>query len=310
MKKISKIDWMKLLTFGLLLATLLGFLGRAYWMLDLFSHFRVQYFQIGLVLIGITLWKRRNKQALVLAAVICFNYALILPFYFGKPDAANVRTSRVMLMNINASNGNTEQVLNVIQTATPDLLLLEEVTTKWSDHLTVLDTKYPYRIAEVRDDCFGIMLLSKYPLSQSSVTNIGTSGHPSIVTTVHLPQGEISVIGTHPWLPIGTNRSRLRNLQLAALPQVVREQKHPVLLIGDLNTSPWSSYFAQLLRDSGLKNSMKGFGFQPSWPSSINFLRIPIDHVLYTPEIVIRSRAVGADVGSDHLPVIADFYFE
>jgi endonuclease/exonuclease/phosphatase (EEP) superfamily protein YafD len=98
-----------------------------------------------------------------------------------------------------------------------------------------------------------------------------------------------------------------RNDQLEKLAQLVRDQKKPVLLVGDLNVSPWSSYFTRLLKNSGLKNSMKGFGFQPSWPSNTSFLRIPIDHVLYTPEIVIRNRAVGPDVGSDHLPVIVDF---
>jgi len=307
MKFGKKTDWLTRLVVYITLASLLGFFGRVFWVLDLFAHFRVQYFQICLVLILIALWKRRNKLAAALAVVACFNYAFILPFYFGKTAAEQVPTVRAMLMNINASNGNTEQVLKAIQTAAPDLLLLEEVTTKWSEHLTVLDAKYPYRVAEVRDDCFGIMLLSKYPLSHISVTYIGTAGVPSIVTTVHLPQGEISVIGTHPLPPAGRTYSQHRNDQLGKLPQIVLDQKKPVLLIGDLNTSPWSSYFTRLLRDSGLKNSMQGFGFQPSWPSNIGFLRIPIDHVLHTPEIVVRNRAVGADVGSDHLPVIVDF---
>jgi endonuclease/exonuclease/phosphatase (EEP) superfamily protein YafD len=88
---------------------------------------------------------------------------------------------------------------------------------------------------------------------------------------------------------------------------LIRAQKNPVLLIGDLNVSPWSSYFARLLKDSGLKNSMKGFGFQPSWPAGNRFLRIPIDQILYSPQITIHHRTVGADIGSDHLPVIVDF---
>ena len=91
---------------------------------------------------------------------------------------------------------------------------------------------------------------------------------------------------------------------------MVKQQKHPALLIGDLNTTPWSSHFTQVGSDSGLKNSMKGFGFQPSWPVNHCFLRIPLDHVLHSPEITIHNRMIGGEVGSDHFPVIVDFSME
>lgn len=302
-----KINWINQLTICMALVTAFGFLGRLYWVLELFSHFRVQYFQICLVLIGIALWRRKNKQAAVLALLACLNYAFVLPFYFGKPVLPNSPTSRIMLMNINASNGNTTQVLAAIFKMKPDLLLLEEVTPKWAIELAALNADYPYCIAESREDCFGIMLLSKFPLSHTNVVHVGGADVPSILATAHLTQGEILVIGTHPLPPISANYSKHRNDQLAALPQLIQEQKGPALLVGDLNVSPWSPYFTRLLKGSGLKNSMKGFGFQPSWPSKVSFLRIPIDHILHTPEIVIHHRFVGADIGSDHLPVIVDF---
>jgi endonuclease/exonuclease/phosphatase (EEP) superfamily protein YafD len=290
------------------LVTLAGFLGRLFWVLDLFSHFRVQIFQCCLVLIGFALWRRKNKQAALLALLACLNYAFILPFYIGKPASSGGPTVRAMLLNLNAANGNTGTVLAAIKAANPDILLLEEVTPAWAQVFDGLD--YPYRVAEVREDFFGIMLLSRMPLSNTNVVQIGDAGVPSILATAHLPQGELAVIGTHPLPPSGAAYSRHRDNQLAALAPMVREQKNPVLLIGDLNASPWSAHFTRLLRETGLKNSMKGFGFQPSWPANIRLLQIPIDQILHSPEIAIRRRTVGTDVGSDHLPVIADFYFK
>ncbi len=290
---------------GLAAATVFGFLGRLFWVFDLFSHFRVQIFQLCLVLIGIAIWRRKNKATVALVLLACLNYAVVLPFYFSKPAPASGPVMRTMLMNLNASNGNTDLVLTAIQTASPDILLLEEVTPAWANALNRLG--YPYCVSEVRNDPFGIMLLSKVPLTHTNVLQIGEAGVPSILATAHLPQGEFSIIGTHPLPPISANYSKHRNLQLAALPLLIRAQKNPVLLLGDLNASPWSPYFGRLLKDSGLKNSMKGFGFQPSWPSNNRFLRIPIDQVLHSPEITVHRRAVGADVGSDHLPVIIDF---
>ena len=292
---------------GLAVATLLGLIGRLHWIADLFSHFRVQYMQICLVLIGVALWRRQNKRAIALILLACLNYAFVLPLYFGKPAPPTGPTARAMLINLSASNGNTDLVLNAIRKANPDILLLEEVTSKWSDELTVLEANYPYRIAEPQDGCFGIMLLSKYPLARERVVEIGGAGVPSIIADIHFPQNTVSMIGTHPLPPTGAEYSKHRNNQLAELPDVVKAQQFPVLLIGDLNTSPWSPHFIRLLRDSGLKNSMKGFGFQPSWPKNNRFLRIPLDHVLHSQEITIHSRAVGGDVGSDHFPVIVDF---
>ena len=289
------------------LATFLGFLGGAFWVFDLFAHFRVQYMQLCLILIGIALWQRRNKQAVALILLACLNYAFVLPLYFGKPATATEKPIRAMLINLNAGNGNTEQVLEAIRNADPDILLLEEVTPKWAHELAVLETHFPYRVAEPQAGCFGIMLLGKVPLEHGTVVEIGDAGAPSITADAYLPQGAISIIATHPLPPINADYSRHRNHQLAALPDLVKMQQHPVLLMGDLNTSPWSSCFTRLLRDSGLKNSMESFGFQPTWPANMPFLRIPLDHALHSPEIKIYNRMVGGNVGSDHFPVIVDF---
>ena len=293
---------------GLAVATLFGFLGGLYWVLDLFSHFRVQIFQLCLVLLGIALWRRKHKLTVFLVVLTCLNYSVVLPFYFGKSAAPSGGTvTRVMLMNLNASNGNTKQVLAAIDLAKPDLLLLEEVTPKWIHELSRLDSVYPYRIADARDDCFGIMLLSKIPLSHTNTVEIGATGVPSILATVHLPQGEISFIGTHPVPPVSVEYARRRDRQLDALARCVQEQSRPVLLVGDLNASPWSAHFRKLLKKTDVKNSMKGFGFQPSWPVKYRFLRIPIDQLLCSSRIAVQHRGIGPDVGSDHLPVIVDF---
>jgi endonuclease/exonuclease/phosphatase (EEP) superfamily protein YafD len=291
---------------GLAAATLFGFLGRFFWFFDLFSHFRVQYMQIGLVLIAVSLWKRMNKRAIALIVLAGLNYAFVLPLYFGKPSPAGGQSLRAMLINLNASNGNTEQVLKLIREVDPDLLLLEEVTLKWAAELAVLENDYPHRLARTREDPFGIMLLSKYHLERGEVISIGSSDLPSIIAEGHFPQGIISIIGTHPPPPIGPEYARHRNTQLMELPYLAANQKYPTLLIGDLNVSPFSYWFKRV-RETGLKDSAKGFGFQPTWPSNLRVIRIPLDHVLYSPGITIHNRWVGGDAGSDHFPVIVDF---
>ena len=291
---------------GLAVATLFGFLGRLYWVFDLFSHFRVQYMQLCLVLIAVALWKRLNRRAVALVLLACLNYACVLPLYFGRPPAAQDKPIRAMLMNLNAGNGNSGQVLSAIRDADPDILVLLEVTHKWSAELEVLSSDYPHRLARTREDPFGIMVLSKFPWINAEVLEIGETDVPSITADVYLPGGELFLIATHPVPPLGADYSRQRNRQLMELPYLAAGREHPVLLMGDLNVTSFSYWFKRVT-EMELKNSMKGFGFQPTWPTGIPFMKIPIDHVLHSPGIVIHHRTVGPDIGSDHLPVIVDF---
>ena len=78
------------------------------------------------------------------------------------------------------------------------------------------------------------------------------------------------------------------------------------MLVGDLNCTSWTPAFAELERISGLRDSRKGFGVQPTWPSNLPGLRIPIDHFLVSPSLAVRNRFVGPAVGSDHFPVVIE----
>ncbi|MEI6892462.1 MAG: endonuclease/exonuclease/phosphatase family protein, partial [Pontiella sp.] len=157
---------------GLIIVTLFSFLGRVHWILDLFSHFRVQYLQLALLLVGICLWIRRNTCAAALVAVAVLNYAFILPLYVGKPSVPKATPVRAMLMNIHAYNGNPARVIAAITNANPDLLVLEEVTPRWASALSQLISTYPHHILEPQADCFGLMLLSRYPLAHSKIVDL------------------------------------------------------------------------------------------------------------------------------------------
>jgi endonuclease/exonuclease/phosphatase (EEP) superfamily protein YafD len=75
-------------------------------------------------------------------------------------------------------------------------------------------------------------------------------------------------------------------------------------LLGDLNVTPWSPYFQELLAATGLRDSARGWGLQPSWPTMSLLLRVPIDHCLISPELHVTERTLGPDIGSDHFPLL------
>ena len=289
--------------------TVLGFFGQFGWVLDLFSNFRVQYF-LGLGFAALVLLiPKRRKLAIFFALMAIVNVRTIAPLYFDRSAeiASSSPSLRVMLINVNSTLGEVDLVRKVIQDYDPDLVTLEEVNDKWVSELRPFMTRYPYSEIKARNDNFGIAMYSRVPFIDSAVLYIGEAAVPSLMARVSTPSGELTVVATHAPPPVNAEYSRWRNEQLENLPGVIARTGSPILLLGDLNVSPWSHHFRSLLEATGLDDSSKGRGVQPTWPTSNPVLRIPIDHVLHSPRIQIIGKVVGPSVGSDHYPVIVDF---
>ncbi|HAE39146.1 MAG TPA: hypothetical protein DCG57_10980 [Candidatus Riflebacteria bacterium] len=289
-------------------ATLLGFSGRLSWILDLFSHFRVQYLLV-LTLFGVVLLiAGRRKAAFIFLGFAFINLTQVVPLYFGGQNEppADSPPLRAVLINVNTRLGDHAKISEFIRETNPDIIVLEEISSKWLSDLAWLRTSYPHSLAEPRDDNFGIALFSRLALDESSVINLPGIGVPSILAVVKTEKADLHILATHPLPPVSSEYARLRNDQLKQLPKYVNSAQ-PTLLIGDLNLTPWSYNFRKLLRETGLRDSSQGFGVQPSWPNNNPFLRIPLDHILHSPDIVVLRRAIGPDVSSDHFPVVVDF---
>jgi len=99
-----------------------------------------------------------------------------------------------------------------------------------------------------------------------------------------------------------------RNHQLNEIANYIREGSEGyTILAGDLNVTPYSYYFRDLLRGSGLIDSGLGYGWQPTWSIRMPWFAIPIDHILVSPDIQVTNRAIGPSLGSDHHPVVVSF---
>jgi endonuclease/exonuclease/phosphatase (EEP) superfamily protein YafD len=289
--------------------TVAGWLGRWAWWLDLASHFRVQ-FAIVLVLLAIAYaWARKWRWTAGAAALACLNLAVVLPHLLPMAPAAprNGKALRAMLINVNTQRGNPEAVLASIRAEKPDFLVLEEVDERWLTALAPAFDVFPCRAVETRDDNFGIGFFSRQPCAASRVITVGDAGVPSVLGRVDVDGAPLTVIGTHALPPGGPAYSRYRNDQLRKVAERVRAIRGPVLLLGDLNVSPWSPHFRDFLDASGLRDSSRGRGLHPTWPTFHPILRIPIDHCLHSDDIAIVSLRVAESVGSDHFPLVVDF---
>src|SRR5690606_7139996 len=147
---------------------------------------------------------------------------------------------------------------------------------------------------------FGTLVLSR---PGDAVTSYGfTLQGARAVEVIH---DGIAVLGTHPLAPTTSERSALRNAQLEFAADWSNEQNGPHVVTGDFNATPWSHPFRRLLADTGLVNSQKGFGVQASFPADRLWLvRVPIDHLVHSPEFEVVDRRLGPLLGSDHMPLV------
>jgi len=289
----------------LAIISVLGLAGRLWWFLDLFAHFRMQL-GVALVMCVAVSWFLRQPRVTLLASMFSlFNFIVVAPQLVYQPtaEARGQDSVRLVHVNINNYNRELESALEFFRETDPDVLVIVEASERLVAALGPLKERLPHVFVETRGR-FGVAVLSRYPMAAHSV--YFTPHNPSIVAVIDTPHGPLRVIGTHPRSPASARRARRRNTQLDAIASFVRGGSEPTVLLGDLNTTPWSHAFRTLVAESELRDTSRGVGFQWSWPASFWPLAIPIDHALVSEDVRVLDRRMGPSIGSDHLPLVLD----
>jgi endonuclease/exonuclease/phosphatase (EEP) superfamily protein YafD len=294
---------------------------------ELCVHFRAYYAAAFLVGTILFLFGRKWKRAAIWGLVFAWNAAGIVPLYFAPADhetstgaaESDSHSHRIKLLSFNLESGNREYAafIELVRREMPDVVLLIEFDENWRREvdakLASSPFEYLHRIVIPRPGSFGFALYSRIPLKLEPSRDgilpegakvFGSAGLPTIVAQLKAGSRGVTLVGTHPMPPVRSDRARMRNDQLAEITAFVRTLDGPVIVAGDLNTTSWSPFFQDLINGTRLRDSRKGFGIQPTWTGHMPGIRLPIDHVLVTPEIKVVDRKVGDDIGSDHLPVI------
>ena len=284
--------------------SLLTLLQSNFHALQLFSHFRLQYFVVSALLVATFVVLRDRRYAVLLFATAFINGAHVLPWYFDDPYSTDGRELKLLQANVQSSNTNYGGFLAMLDNEQPDVVVVQEVSPAWADQLRSLEGAWPHRVVEERDGNFGIALLSKYPLAATAVVASEPLGFPTIVATLDVSGRRLQLVGTHPMIPLGPRNYAARNTQLATVGDLLRRSEGARVLIGDLNTSMWELDYRTLEARTGLRSVRRGFGVLPTWPTFLPFAMIPIDHVLVSGEIGVVDVRTGSRIGSDHLPLV------
>ncbi|WP_235497684.1 endonuclease/exonuclease/phosphatase family protein [Frankia sp. R43] len=256
---------------------------------------------------------RRGRLMMLCGLVAVAHLFWAVPELFpGGPENAPQGSARLRVMTANLLYHNAEagRLGDQIRRASPDVLVLVELSpltlTKLRDSGALAD----YRYSEVhpQEGAFGAAVFSRFPLSDAATPEV--AGYASLRATVRVDERRSFVVhAVHTIAPTSGEYARAWRDQLDHLRAEVAASRLPVVLAGDFNATRDNRPLRELI-SAGVRDAhdVVGAGWTPTWNASM--FAVPpiarIDHILASPAFAITGYQVGSEFGSDHKPVLAD----
>lgn len=235
-----------------------------------------------------------------------------------QPSTLPQETLRILAYNIRHGLGMDEQIdlqrtAQVIRRLDPDIVALQEVDrraerTGGVDQATVLGELTGMHAVfgdfmDYQGGQYGMALLSKYPIEATANHRLPEGREPrsALAATIRVGESgtEVIVVGIHLYAT-----AEERYAQASRIVDIYENEKRPVILAGDFNSTPDSEVMA-LLRQSWTIPAKGGdhLTFPSTEPNR------EIDFIIYRPRErfeVVESRVIHEPIASDHQPVLLE----
>jgi len=252
-----------------------------------------------------------------LAAAVAWQLIWVGPYLRGGPremkscdPGEDVPNSIALLTtNVLQSNRTVEAMIETVVTADPDIFFAVEVDEWWTTRLAdALRERYSHQLLYPLSNEYGLALFSRFELIEPEVRFVFDEAIPSIRTGVRLRSGAtVSLYGVHPRPPSLQQDTTERDIELLRVAKEISERAGPAIVLGDLNDVAWSRTTLQFTRVGGLLDPRRGRGFYNTYPARWPGFRYPLDYIFATAHFRICRMKVLPGMGSDHLPLLAEF---
>ncbi len=240
---------------------LIGQLGALHWTAELFSHF-VPHYAAVFALAALCLHNR--WRYLWAAWALALTAWTLWPPVLEPPERA---ATRVIWYNVNLDNSDAAGESARLIAENADLIALAEIQLRapgWQP----LRQHYPHGCVHEENSPFALAVFARAPLAACEVRFI--EDYPYIRAT--LADGR-TLYAAHPPPPINADLARARIAYLRHLADRLAAE-NSTLLVGDLNSSPYSPHYRALLHDADLRATTRNI--LPTWlPLGLN-----LDHAL------------------------------
>lgn len=296
------------LTCAVLLALALGLAGRWWWVLDLFSHFRLQYaVALGTSAMVLSVLRWRKMALLAFAGSFAITISIVNYTGHGASQASQAGVDRFRFTTFNAFylNGDLARIGAGLEATGADVVALQELDATRARALAKYLPSYPHTYFGATHR-YGAAVFSRWPILRHQTIELVPAGARAAQVVLDWRGQTVTVIGTHLHWPFGARNTRLRDGALRRLTRLAATLQGPLLIGGDLNITAWSPRFQDVLASSSLSDCARGHGLVATWPTFFSPLSIRIDHCLASPDWQVIGVRTGPSLGSDHYPAITD----
>lgn len=257
----------------------------------------------------------------ILGAVVAYQVSRIVAFtpLARKRVAAargvpGERSFRLAISNVLMENESHDLWRTVMAEADPDIVVALEVDSKWWAALEPLRASHPHVAKSVRDNYYGIAVLSRLPLEEAEVRHLVDEETPSVRATVRLRDGStmrLFALHPRPPEPLRGQDSASRDAELVLVArEIAAAPAGPTVVCGDLNDVAWSDTTRIFLRLSGLLDPRVGRRLLNTYNANNPLFRFPLDHVFHSNHFRLFDLRRLAKAGSDHFPVLVELSLE
>ena len=160
----------------LVAANLLPLGARLWWVIDLTTHFRVQYLAVTFVLLVLLALRRQWRTCFVLLAAGAVSVVPVVPYLPLAPRSTVVGLEpqlKVVTVNVSYRQFSPRRFLEIVREVEADVVVVQELTPYAAEVLADLDTAFAHQLKFAAEGPYGIALWSRYELEDAQLFALG-----------------------------------------------------------------------------------------------------------------------------------------
>jgi endonuclease/exonuclease/phosphatase (EEP) superfamily protein YafD len=308
--KVTRVLWIAVwsVTITLTVIALLRlFWHDGLWPLALLNAMTPYLYAPAYVSLVLGMFTRRVALNLLSLLLVGFHIASVGPEMLPGEQPPDLGDDlKIVTSNLFFANQDKDALIDEIEAHFPDVLFAQEVTPEWEAALErrgMLD-EYPYGDRVVREDAFGVALLSKLRLA--SVERVRMGGVDQIAATIEHDGHTIELLNVHVPPPASFGLFSRHESTLEAIERWAKTRRGPFVIAGDFNSTPFSAFSSAMapIAHDGWRLAKSGLG--GTAPNGRSFYPpVRIDRVFVSLDLTVPEMILGEGYGSDHKLLMA-----
>lgn len=324
-----------LYAFGLIAYIVLRLLfSDQFWWLALVHNGAPFLFLPLIVLLPLAAWLRARRLVGVLLVGAVVGAVWLVPRWvpsnlFGAEPAPFGTPFQMIALNVFPYNERLDDAIDWLLVQSADVAAVQEIHPDELDRFVArMSEEYEYIDTHAIPAGSRQAVMSHYPIVD--IEEIVLEGMPLKRVLIDIDGQQVALYNVHLLMPhretphvsipgvpdllLKYDETR-RNAQIRGLLAAAADDPLPVILAGDFNMSAYSPIYDEIAARYTDAYRHVGWALGATWPGGASeelpdvlppLLRL--DYIFTSPEIEPRSAAIGARVGSDHLPLVADLF--